>query len=78
MEIQETEIAIIAPTGPEWLGVLRQISDTSNVDNVPLPTKIGTIGEHSVLCCSGGKGQEETASGLTLILERAKSSTVFL
>jgi nucleoside phosphorylase len=31
-----------------------------------------------VLCCASGKGQEETASAATLILERAKPSWVFL
>jgi len=78
LEIRETDIAIIAPTAVEWLGMLAQISDADVVDNVPLPMKIGTIGKYSVLCCASGKGQEETASAATLILERAKPSWVFL
>lgn len=36
------------------------------------------IGHFSVLCCASGKGQEETASAATLILERAKPFWVFL
>jgi nucleoside phosphorylase len=78
LQIRETEIAIIAPTAVEWLGMLEQISDATDVENVTLPMKIGTIGKHSVLCCASGKGQEETASAATMILERAKPSWVFL
>jgi nucleoside phosphorylase len=78
LQIRETDIAIIAPTGIEWLGMLDQISGATDIDNVPLPMKSGMIGKHSVLCCASGKGQEETASAATLILERAKPSWVFL
>ncbi|MBZ5613807.1 MAG: tetratricopeptide repeat protein, partial [Acidobacteriia bacterium] len=78
MQLTETDIAIIAPTGIEWLGVLEQISNAAPVDDVPLPMKAGTIGRHSVLCCASGKGQEETASAATLVLERAKPFWVFL
>ena len=78
LEIRETDIAIVAPTGVEWLGMLDQIPDATVVDNVPLPMKIGTIGKYSVLCCASGKGQEETASAATLVLERANPSWVFL
>ena len=68
----------MAPTGAEWLGMLDQISNATPVDDVPLPMQCGTIGAHSVLCCASGKGQEETASAATLILERAKPSWIFL
>jgi nucleoside phosphorylase len=78
MQLTETDIVIITPTGVEWRGVLDQISNPILVDDVPLPMKAGTIGKHSVLCCASGKGQEETASAATLILERAKPSWVFL
>ncbi|HJX83156.1 MAG TPA: NB-ARC domain-containing protein, partial [Candidatus Angelobacter sp.] len=78
MQLTQTDIAIIAPTGIEWLGMVEQISNATDVDNVPLPMKTGTIGKHSVVCCASGKGQEETASAATLILERAKPSSVFL
>jgi nucleoside phosphorylase len=78
LQVSETDIAIIAPTGVEWLGILDQLKNATPVDDFPLPTKAGTIGRHSVLCCSSGKGQEETASAATLVLERAKPSWVFL
>ena len=78
LEIRERDIAIIAPTSVEWLGMLDQIPDAVDVDDVPLPIRIGTIGGFSVLCFASGKGQEETASAATLILERAKPSWVFL
>jgi nucleoside phosphorylase len=38
----------------------------------------GRIGSYSVLCCASGKGQEETASAATLILERFQPDFVFL
>src|ERR1017187_2844366 len=78
MHITDTDIAIITPTADEWLGILAQVPNATSVDNVPLPMKIGTIGKHVVLCCASGKGQEETASAATMILERAKPSWVLL
>src|SRR5262249_39296718 len=78
MQMGDADVAIIAPTASEWHGVLEQIPGAVDVANFPLPMKIGTIGKHVVLCCASGKGQEETSSALTLILERAKPSTIFL
>ncbi len=78
MEIRQTDIAIIAPTGVEWLGMLDHIPGAVVLDDAPLPMRIGMIGHFSVLCCASGKGQEETASAATLILERAKPFWVFL
>lgn len=68
----------MSPTGVEWHAMLKEISNVTPVDDFTLPAKLGRIGGHSVLCCSSGKGQEETASTATLILERAKPSWVFL
>jgi nucleoside phosphorylase len=78
VDIDETDIAIITPTASEWHGILARVSDVRDVDDPPLPMKIGRIGKHSVLCCVSGKGQEKTASAATLILECAKPSWIFL
>jgi len=68
----------MAPTGVEWVAMVEQISNPVTADDVPLPIKRGTIGQHAVVCCASGKGQEETASAATLILERVHPSWVFL
>ena len=78
MQLTETDIAIITPTGIEWLGMLGQMPDAVPVDDVPLPMKIGTIGTHTVLCCACGKGQEEAASAATLVMERTKPAWILL
>jgi adenosylhomocysteine nucleosidase len=78
MNVRDADVAIIAPTGVEWLGVLRHLTATTDVENFPLPAKIGTIGTHVVLCCASGKGQEETASAATLVLERARPRNILL
>jgi nucleoside phosphorylase len=78
MQLTETDIAIIAPTGIEWLGILEQMKDVAPVEDVPLPMKIGTIGTHTVLCCACGKGQQEAATAATLVLERSKPGWILL
>jgi nucleoside phosphorylase len=77
-EADRVAIAIMAPTGAEWLEALGQISDPEPIPGAPLPMKRGRIGRHSVVCCASGKGQEETASAATLILERFQPELVFL
>ncbi len=78
MNSTDADIAIIAPTGDEWLGMIAQLADVIDSSEFPLPAKTGRIGNHSVLCCATGKGQEETASAATMILERTKPALVLL
>jgi nucleoside phosphorylase len=77
VDIEPTDIAILAPTAWEWNEMLEHLSDRVSVDG-PLPMEQGSIGSFSVLCCSSGKGQEKTASALTLIIERATPKWLFL
>jgi nucleoside phosphorylase len=78
MRLGEVDIAIIAPTGSEFLGIERLLTGPAPVDGMPLPATIGMIGQHRVLCCACGKGQEETASAATLVVERATPFWVLL
>jgi nucleoside phosphorylase len=54
-----------------------QISDANDIP-WDLPLVRGRIGRHSVICCCSGKGQEETATAVTLLVENAKPHTVVL
>jgi nucleoside phosphorylase len=74
----KTDIAIVTPTAAEYLQMLKHISGRTPVAEMPLPTETGNIGGHSVLCAASGKGEAETASAVTLILERAKPNWLFL
>lgn len=75
---QTADIAIVTPTAGEWQEMLKQISDLKKSPNWPLPVCHGRIGTHTVVCCATGKGQEETASAVTLLIERAKPRWLLL
>jgi nucleoside phosphorylase len=77
--IYETaDIAIVTPTAGEWQEMLSHLSEAKPSPQWPLPVSFGRIGNHSVICCATGKGQEETASAVTLLIERAKPRWIFL
>lgn len=75
---QSANVAIITPTAGEWQEMLKHISGTTPSSDWPLPVAYGRIGNHTVVCCATGKGQEETASAVTLLLERVKPRWVLL
>ena len=56
----------------------KQISEVRKSADWPLPVCYGKIGAHTVVCCATGKGQEETASAVTLLVERAKPRWLLL
>ncbi len=55
---------VLTPLPEEFIAFSKHMKNVTNADDQILPTKIGTIGLHSVACILTGKGEGNTASAL--------------
>lgn len=78
LDIHSVDLVIVTPTAWEYQEMVAQISNSTPVDSSPIPMVTGSIAGHSVLCCQSGKGQEETASSVTMTLERTRGELLLL
>lgn len=57
-------VAILTPLAVEYQAVRKVIEDPSEPRSQKLPTTIGKIGQHTVVCVLSGKGESNTAAAL--------------
>ncbi|MBT4492615.1 MAG: hypothetical protein HOC70_05170 [Gammaproteobacteria bacterium] len=75
--ILKSDVLILTPTALEYEVVRSRLTNPKKSIN-PLPTSAGVWAGCNVLCCCSGKGQEETASALSVYLENHQPKIVLL
>ena len=59
--------AIITPIPIEWKAIYEKLRDPSIPSDQTLPTKLGYIGNHMVVCVQSGKGEGDAAAALQYV-----------